>query len=120
MRIRNKYLLVGEHNAINALLIGLHHRYYDSYFPPLILLLLIPLTSVGMAEEKEQNSMPPNLETFIPVDDLPDVINVHFDFNDRLPYPYPWMRFTDSHPIKFVRQLTDKGKFNIRSTTDLC
>ena len=79
--------------------------------------------SNGVAEEK---LMPPNLDTFIPVDRLPDIIDVHVDvdvdpdFSGLSQYLNPWRQFTARHAIKFVRQypprtLTDEGKFSIPS-----
>ena len=62
--------------------------------------------SNGVAEEK---LMPPNLDTFIPVDRLPDIIDVHVDvdldpdFSIISQYLYRWRQFTALHAIKFVR-----------------
>jgi hypothetical protein len=58
------------------------------------------------------NSVPPILESFIPRNCLPDVIDVNDDyirFYDipvfmRLEAPDLWERFTARHAIKFVRQ----------------
>lgn len=87
----------------------------------------------GVAEE---NLMPPILESFIPGECLPEVIDADVDYarfyklaRDMCPEaPDLWKRFTARHAIKFVRQypprtITDKGTFNsrdgsIRSTTD--
>lgn len=76
--------------------------------------------------EEEEKLIPPNLETFIPAECLPDIIDVymdnHFIHND-LYSPYsgfeklPDLKGTIRKPIKFVRQYpartpTDEGKFD--------
>lgn len=72
--------------------------------------------------------MPPNLETFIPGECLPDVIDVYIGddlFNDEIcpQYLAPGKWFTMRQPIKFVRQYpplcipaapADEGTFNTR------
>jgi hypothetical protein len=76
----------------------------------------------------EENLMPPNLETFIPAECLPDVIDVYVDdhFIEDVCDPYSErMLFTlqkqiERKPIKFVRRYpacthTDEGTFNTSS-----
>jgi hypothetical protein len=78
----------------------------------------------GVAEEI---LMPPNLETFIPGECHPDIIDVYSDDDffhmNYDPYSSLWKQFkgfTMRQPIKFVRQypqrtLADEGTFNAPS-----
>lgn len=76
----------------------------------------------------EENMMPPNLETFIPAECLPDVIDVYIDdhFIEDAFDPYlernvsTLQKQTERKPIKFVRQYpacthTDEGTFSTSS-----
>ena len=74
----------------------------------------------------EENLMPPILETFIPAECLPDVIDVYVGdcFVNDVNF-HPWklsalQKYSVRKPIKFVRQYparthTDKGTFNTSS-----
>jgi len=70
----------------------------------------------------EEDSMPPNLETFISGECLPDVIEVYgnstlFRLSPFQSFPGPLKLFLERYPVRFVRMYpprtqTDKGAFN--------
>lgn len=77
--------------------------------------------------EEEENLMPPNLETFIPAECLPDIVDVymdnHFIHNDLYIPDSEFEKLSDlknrtvRKPIKFVRRYpvrtpTDQGKLD--------
>jgi len=71
--------------------------------------------------DPEEKSMPPNLETFISGEYLPDNIDVYVtSFSHKICDPHLdsglWEQFIEQHPVRFVRQYppripTDKGTF---------
>ena len=75
----------------------------------------------SLMSDPEEKSMPPNLETFISGEYLPDNIDVYVtSFSHKICNPRLdsglWERFIEQHPVRFVRQYppripTDKGTF---------
>lgn len=73
---------------------------------------------------EEEDSMPPNLEEFIPEEQLPDIIDVYIDkefLSAAQGYGFSKLSTAQlERPIKFVRQYVrcrdvDKGMFNTPS-----
>ena len=58
--------------------------------------------------EPEEKSMPPNLETFISGEYLPDSIDVYVTSSHKICMPRLnsglWERFIERYPVRFVRQ----------------